>query len=322
MVDQRRGRLELSPTENESSVSQIALQKDISLYRLDLFLPVPGFKPFITPWLIREHCGQNRCLLVDPGPSSSISQLVQKLHSLGVFKIDYVLLTHIHIDHAGGLANLLQEYPEARVLAHPKARGHLLDPSKLWAGSLKTLGQLAETYGEILPVREETLLPEGIAPEGFQIIATPGHAPHHQCYVYNYGAGKLLFAGEAGGIYLQGQPTYLRPATPPKFLFDVTMASLNTLIGLEASVVCYGHIGFSSHPNSLLRLHREQLFLWRDVVNTEAREGHELSAHHLTETLLSTDPLLGAFRVFDNDVRKREEYFLQNSINGFLESVK
>ena len=116
----------------------------------------PGFRRFIGSWLItgREN------IVVDVGPSNSTDQLIHSLTELGVDRIDRVLLTHIHIDHAGGLAPFLEHFPMARVICHEKAIPHLVDPSKLWAGTRKTLGpDLTDTYGPIRPVKRDWLVP-------------------------------------------------------------------------------------------------------------------------------------------------------------------
>ena len=184
----------------------------------------PGFDRFIGSWF----CPGGKSIVIDVGPSRSAPKLTDSLTAMGVHHVDFVLLTHIHMDHAGGLAEFLDHFPMARAICHSKAISHLLDPSKLWMGSLKTLGDLAEAYGPIRPVKREVLLPHTEAQvEGIDIIETPGHAPHHLSFVIQ----GNLFAGEAGGIYVAGKDwEYLRPATPPVFFLKEFLGSIDRLL--------------------------------------------------------------------------------------------
>ena len=96
-------------------------------------------------------------LLVDPGPASTIPYLVERLDELGIRTIDYILLTHIHLDHAGGTGQLLRHFPGAKVNCHPKGIPHMVAPQKLWEESIKVLGKVAEAYGEMAPVPESCI---------------------------------------------------------------------------------------------------------------------------------------------------------------------
>src|SRR5690242_9017571 len=126
-----------------------------NLFCIDLDQPaLEGFRKFISSWL---YLGQGFTLLVDPGPLSTIPRLSAELRRLGVERLDYALLTHIHIDHAGGTGALLREFPGATVICHPEGIRHLVAPEKLWQGSRKVLGPLADAYGEIVPVPAERI---------------------------------------------------------------------------------------------------------------------------------------------------------------------
>jgi len=143
---------------SESLTTAACRDGSLDLERLtciDLDQPsLEGFRRFISSWLYR---GPAFTLLVDPGPLSTIPHLVGELRRLGVGRLDAILLTHIHIDHAGGAGALLREFPEARVICHPEGIRHLIAPEKLWEGSRKVLGKLAEAYGEIVPVPAEKI---------------------------------------------------------------------------------------------------------------------------------------------------------------------
>ncbi len=309
-----------------ASIDQVLTSDSADVYRLNLDIPIRGYRDFITPWLIQETgfgvvmgTGLYRTILVDPGPACGIPSLLDCLAKLDVRKIDYVLLTHVHIDHAGGIAELASAYPALRVVAHEKGRPHLLDPARLWEGSLQTLGEVASAFGRISPLPERNLMPEGREAEGVGVIETPGHAPHHRSYLFRCGERDVLFAGEAAGVYLGGN--YLRPATPPRFFYDVAMGSLDRLKTAGGSLICYGHYGSSADVRRLLREAGDQLALWRDVVadvqKTEAAD-MGVSVEACLDRLLSVDPHFSDFADLDSAVRDREVFYLKSSIRGFL----
>ena len=154
----------------------------------------PGFNGFLGSWA----CMGPVNFLVDVGPANTSGRLIRTLESFGLNHVDYIFLTHIHIDHSGALADVLEHYPMAKVVSHEKGIKFLVDPSKLWAGSLSVLGDTARGYGEPKPVQEKNLVPHTRfqQPE-FTIIETPGHAAHHLSLTYK----DYLFAGEAAGNY-------------------------------------------------------------------------------------------------------------------------
>ena len=273
----------------------------------------PGFGGFIGSWLIagREN------LVVDVGPSCSIDQLIRSLTALGVDRVDRVLLTHIHIDHAGGLALFLERFPMARVICHQKAVSHLAEPSKLWAGARKTLGHdLTDAYGPIRPVKKEWLVPHTEAKsEGLQIVETPGHAPHHLCFVVE----GFLFAGEAVGIHFRlGDSDYLRPATPPVFFMKDYLKSIDRLLSLEDMPVCYAHFGLAESSHGVLRRQRNQLPLWETIIKEQISKGEAGLIDRCLDALLGTDPELRGFRTLGKEAQERERFFMRNCVEGYL----
>ncbi len=190
-------------------------------------------------------------------------------------EIDYIILTHIHIDHAGGAGTALRDMPRAKVLAHSQALRHLVDPTKLWEASLKTLGDLALQYGRIEPVPEDRVaaatdlmtidLGRGLV---LEVHLTPGHAAHHLS-LFDRKNG-ILIAGEAAGVCVNGA---VRMATPPPFRLDETLSSIDRLISLEPKTLCYGHFGCYGDAVERLRLARSKLLTWHEIVGSAAREG-------------------------------------------------
>ncbi len=284
------------------------------LYLIALAPPLEGFRDFIGIWFFE---GPPR-VLVDVGPAATTTQLLTALEQVGANRLDYILLTHVHIDHAGGLAAIAAAFPQALVVAHSRGLGHLADPARLWAGSLKTLGKTAEAYGPIAAVAAERLAAaEDLAEPRIETICTPGHAPHH----VSYRLGALLFAGEAGGVCLaaEGAQDFLRPATPPRFRLQTALSSLDALIALNPGKICYSHFGLREDAGGQLRAHREQLMLWQHIVAEETPRHPEGRAETpCLQRLMREDPRLAAFQRLPAAVRQREIGFLRNSLRGFM----
>ena len=182
-------------------VREVYAEEGSALYLLDLPIPLPGFDHHLSSWLLRDF-KRGRNVLVDTGPSAPIPFLERSLRSLGVGRVDLVLLTHIHADHAGGTGRLLDSFPEARVLAPERGRAHLVHPARLAEGTRATLGtEMADAFGPILPVPKESLIDSGDPLlEGVTVLETPGHASHHSSYVFHADCGTVLFPGDAAGI--------------------------------------------------------------------------------------------------------------------------
>lgn len=272
----------------------------------------PGFDRFIGSWL----CPYDKTVVIDVGPSRSVTKLIESLSVLGIREVDFVLLTHIHMDHAGGLAQFLDHFPMARAVCHSKAISHLVDPSKLWLGSQKTLGDLAEAYGPIRPVKKERLIPHTEARvEGIDIIETPGHAPHHLSFIIQ----ENLFAGEAGGIYLAVKDwEYLRPATPPVFFLKEFLGSIDRLLTAKDLPICYAHFGKANSSHRMLKRERAQLLLWETVLREEITKGDHRLMERGMARLLAEDPELKAFEAMSSADQDREKFFIGNSIKGYL----
>jgi glyoxylase-like metal-dependent hydrolase (beta-lactamase superfamily II) len=272
----------------------------------------PGFDRFIGSWL----CPFDNTMVIDVGPSRSLPKLIDSLTARGIHRVDYVLLTHIHMDHAGGLAEFLGHFPMARAVCHSKAISHLVDPSKLWLGSQKTLGDLAEAYGPIAPVKRDRLIPHTEAQaEGIDLLETPGHAVHHLSFIVR----GNLFAGEAGGIYVRGEGwEYLRPATPPVFFLKQFLESIDRLLSARDLTMCYAHFGRADRSHHMLKRERAQLLFWQETIREEMAKGDPLLMERCMAKLLAEDPELSAFEAMSSADQDRERFFMGNSIKGYL----
>jgi glyoxylase-like metal-dependent hydrolase (beta-lactamase superfamily II) len=281
------------------------------LHCIDLDQPcLEGFRRFISAWLYR---GDDFTLLVDPGPLSTIPVLLETLRNFGVTRLDLVLLTHIHIDHAGGTGELLKHYPEARVICHPDGVRHLVAPEKLWQGSRQVLGGLAETYGPIVLVPEGRIGFAEAPAAGLTAHLTPGHAPHHCCYLL----GDLLFAGEVAGVRSEVEGAiYMRPATPPRFVPAVADASLARMLELKPHRMVFAHYGLVDDAVRHLQIGREQLLLWlKGATAVAAFDGAEREQAFYA-WLLAHDPVFANVVRLPADIQARERTFIGNTLKG------
>lgn len=283
------------------------------LYLIDLDQPLlTGFRQFIACWLYKSD---QLTFVVDPGPASTIPVLLEGLMKLQVDHLDFILLTHIHLDHGGGAGHLVKHFPQAKISCHPKGIPHLLDPEKLWQGSLDVLGDTARAFGPLKAVAAEQVFYEPqIRQNGhcIDVIQTPGHAAHHMCYLFD----GILFVAEAAGVNLRvGSDFYQRIATPPRFIYDVYKSSLEKAADLQAKHLCFGHHGMRSDGKAAFDTARKQLDLWMEVVGETVKSGTYEEIRVLNE-LLKIDPALQAFKDLADDKQQREHYFCRNSIRG------
>ncbi len=290
-----------------------------NLYIVDLDQPLEGFYNFLNSWV---YIKDGLTLAVDPGPRSTIPVLAAALKELNVKKLDYILLTHIHIDHAGGAGLLVEHYPEAMVICHPKGIRHMVDPTKLWEGSRKFLGSVAEVYGAIAAVPEKNIGFKNPIEGGgvaINVFETPGHAPSHLCYQM----GNMLFLGEVAGInYPLDRGLYLRIATPPPFIYETYRASLEKAASLDVSHVCFGHYGYREDVKNVFDTSLDQLENWMATVERHYRTGSDLSEEKIYEDLLKNDRGLSLYKTLPSDVQSREKIFSLNSIRGMWDYFK
>jgi glyoxylase-like metal-dependent hydrolase (beta-lactamase superfamily II) len=284
---------------------------------IDLPQTIPGWDHFIGAWFIPGP----PTIVVDVGPRASVEHLLNSLLRMGITQVDYAWLTHIHIDHAGGLGPFLNKFPRAQAVVPASGLNHLVDPERLWEGSLKTLGDKALAYGPIDPVPAERLIPhQDFSLPGLTILETPGHAPFHLSYAYK----NCLYCGESAGIFLPfGEKIYLRPPTPPRFFFELTVESVDKMLSIDNLPIYFGHSG-ANHQSSrfMLGMYREQLYRWKDIISTVLKEGWDGVEERALQEILTKDPLLVCLKKMDPLSQERERYFMSNSIAGFVGYLK
>ncbi|MFW9780893.1 MAG: MBL fold metallo-hydrolase [Candidatus Heimdallarchaeota archaeon] len=289
-----------------------------NLYEVRLDLEKLGIKNFLSTWIYKDVTFS---FLVDPGPSVLIDSLKIALDTLKIGKNDlkYIILTHIHMDHAGGTGKLVSYFPVAKIVCHPRGIKHLVNPERLLALSVKTLGEMAKIYEDIIPIPEERFvtLPD-VGEKNIKIIETLGHASHHQSYLFN----NILFAGEIGGTHkeLAGK-FYLRPATPPIFDYDSWKVSIQKLLNenLKNYLICYPHYGKRENAEKMLQTAKNQLSIWVDVIGkfNHLRDDSKFYNIIISE-LEKIDKLFANIKLLDYKSQDFELIFIRNSINGIL----
>ena len=241
-----------------------------------------GYSGITAGYLIR---GSRPCL-VETGTASSAPVVRAALSSLGVDAADLasVVVTHIHLDHAGGAGDIAELYPNAEIVVHRRGARHLADPSRLMASARAVYGAaLDRLFGELLPVpagRIRALDDTGSVDlgDGRQLSShySPGHAKHHVGLLDSLSGD--LYVGDAAGVYIPDTGD-LRPATPPPdFSLETALSSLRLFAGLAPSRLLFSHYGPVSDVPSTLERSAEELNVW--VEHTRAARSAGLDLDH------------------------------------------
>jgi glyoxylase-like metal-dependent hydrolase (beta-lactamase superfamily II) len=222
--------------------------------------------------------------IVDPGPGSTLETLRKQLqaHGLSVGDLDALLLTHIHLDHAGASGALVRENPRLAVYVHKNGAPHMADPSKLLASALRLWpNDLQRLFGEMLPVPSENLrILEGgetltLGSSKFEVVYTPGHASHHVSYFDHQ--EEVAFVGDTAGVSIEGQP-YVMPATPPPEIdLEIWENSFAAILERKPARLFLTHFGFSGNPEEHVLLFRERLHKWAKIAAKSLQSASEES---------------------------------------------
>jgi len=291
------------------------------LYIIDL-KPV-GIENFIASYVLK---GADSTAIIETGPTCSIPNLLTGLREIGVANedVNYVAVSHIHIDHAGGAGTLLQHLPNAILLVHAKGALHMINPQKLWEASKQVLGEVAIVYEEIQPVPENRVVTpvDGTIVDlggGVQlkVLETLGHASHHLGFFENADMG--IFQGDAAGIYIP-QLDVTMPTTPAPFHLELTLASIQKIVDMTPKRLYYTHFGPVDDAVNRLKAYTVQLKLWEKTVSEALNEGDNLQAMY--EKILENDPQMRVAADFiKNHMVLRRGVVMQN-IQGFVEYLK
>lgn len=232
-----------------------------------------------------------RPALVECGPALSIGHVVEGLGEAGLDPDDlaYLVVTHVHLDHAGGAGHLAGAFPAATVVVSDVGAPHLHEPDRLNASSRRVYGKLMdEVYGECSPIPADRLLAVGDGQRldlgggrTLELLYTPGHAKHHLA-VWDSHTGAV-FVGDSVGVKTPGMRA-LRPATPPPdFHLGAAESSLRRYLERDPTRVYLAHYGPLDPPRESLLTAIERLHLWADTAEAAYRERDELD--HVADTL-------------------------------------
>ncbi len=225
-------------------------------------------------------------VLVETGSQSSVPALLTALDGLGLGADDLaaVVVTHIHLDHAGGVGDVARAFPQAAVHVHERGARHLVDPTRLVASAARVYGDLLDDlYGRLLPTDIDRIRVLGDGDEvdvgGGRVLTTvdsPGHARHHLA-LHDSDSG-LLFAGDAVGVHLPDVGV-LRPATPPpEFDLDAAVSSLQRFADRRPQALALAHFGVvPGNPEVVLAQAEEAVRRWAEVAEGAWHRGDDVA---------------------------------------------
>lgn len=216
--------------------------------------------------------------VIDPGPESTLATLREQLGARGVSiaDLDAILLTHIHLDHAGATGTLVRENPRLAVYVHKNGAPHVVDPSKLLASAGRLWGdELAVLFGNTLPVPPENLrILEGgetltLGARKLDVAYTPGHASHHVSY-FDAAAG-VAFIGDTAGVRVENG-SFILPATPPPDIdLEIWDSSFAAILARHPARLFLTHYGLAEDPAAHIAEFRERLHRWAAVTEEVLR---------------------------------------------------
>jgi glyoxylase-like metal-dependent hydrolase (beta-lactamase superfamily II) len=201
-------------------------------------------------------------LIVDPGPESCIETLLAGLEQ----EPRALLLTHIHLDHAGASGALVERFPDLRVYVHEVGAPHMIDPSRLMASATRLYGdEMDRLWGEMIPIPSERVvaLRGGETVEGFKVLATPGHASHHVSYL-DLDEGTA-YVGDVGGARIPPSEVVLLPTPPPDIDLEAWQRSLDQIAEHNPQRLRLTHFGEVSDAAAHIDLVRERMQVAADL---------------------------------------------------------
>lgn len=200
--------------------------------------------------------------LHDCGPATCIPALKEGLARRGfeLQDIRHLLLSHIHLDHAGAAGSLVREHPELRVHVSEIGAPHVVDPSRLEASARRLYGEAFDPlWGELAPVPEENVAVAGDRVVGLECFPSPGHASHHVCYLHQDGT---LYAGDAAGVRIEGGRHVLPVSPPPDVDVEGWFRTFEEIERRQPERIAVTHFGVFEDVSLHLALVRAELERW------------------------------------------------------------
>lgn len=278
-----------------------------NVYSIDTLMG--GFEGITSSYFIASA----RPALIETGAALSAPNVQASLEKLGCGPSDLatIVVTHIHLDHAGGVGDLATVYPNARIVVHERGARHLADPTKLVASAYRVFGpKMDEMFGPLLPTdsqRIDSLGERGSIDLGSGRALTtfhnPGHASHHVALIDSVTGD--LYTGDAAGVYVP-ETGDLRPATPPPdFDFELALSSLAAMEAVNPSRLLFSHFGPTTEIARVFTESRAQLHYWVEWVTKAHHEG--LDFDHALLMVLAKDREVNARFFEDTDTANKFE---------------
>lgn len=233
---------------------------------------------------------QGWAAIIDTGTNGSVARVLSALAAAGVApeRVLWVMLTHIHLDHAGGAGSLMCALPNAKLLVHPRGVRHMIDPTRLWDATAEVYGaeQTFALYGRLAPVPAERIVAavDGLCVDlngrRFEVLDAPGHARHHVCFRDE--TARAIFSGDAFGLSyreldVDGRPSIFPTTSPSQFDPERMHATIDRMIGCEPDAVYLTHFSRVTDVHRLAAdLHR---LIDTEVAVARAARGEGVARH-------------------------------------------
>ena len=278
-----------------------------TLYTDVHMMGVPGFGAI---YLIDDE----QKAIVETGTSNDVAAILAAVKEFGLTPrdIDHVIVSHVHLDHAGGAGFLFREMPNATVYVHERGHKHLVDPSKLVASAGAALGPMATEFGTMAPIPLDRLQavrdgdPLDLGGRVLRFFDSPGHAPHELTILDE--KNRCVYTGDATGLYFPGDEILIPIMPAPSFDLDQNLAVFRRLIALRPRALLFSHYGPHERPEEALRNQLVQYPAWNDLVR-RSLEG--LGEDGVVEELFRLS-CAGAKRYPHEFLRRR----IRNSVHG------
>ncbi|WXG46328.1 MAG: MBL fold metallo-hydrolase [Candidatus Atabeyarchaeum deiterrae] len=231
-----------------------------------------GVKHYCSSYVISSD---DEHILIETGPGTSVHTLLDGIKELKLSLNSFtnIIVTHVHLDHAGGVGDIANKMTNAKVVVHETGAKHLVDPSRLVESARRVFGESFYLYGDLKPVDEKRIQPVKDEDEvrfrsgkKLRIIYAPGHASHEICILDEQ--TKALFTGDAAGLYFDDTDEVVPTTPPPDFDLDLSLQTIDRLLKLAPSRLFFSHFGVVNQSKKILAEAKEQLIVWGERIIT------------------------------------------------------
>jgi glyoxylase-like metal-dependent hydrolase (beta-lactamase superfamily II) len=223
----------------------------------------------------------DRKAIIETGTSLEVERILQAVRSFGLRPedVDALLVSHIHLDHAGGAGFLLSSMPHAKVYVHERGYKHLVNPTKLLSSAQAALGSEASFFGTMRPIPPDRLvsvhdgLTLDLGKHELLFLDSPGHAPHELTILDRY--TRCVYTGDAAGLYFPGDEILMPVAPAPAFDLEKNLQTLERLLSLEPRALLFSHYGPHSRPKEAIERMMVLYPAWSQIVKDKLATGGE-----------------------------------------------